>query len=187
MFMYVLRAVHPYPSCRSEEPPMTRLILALGLASTVAACEGPYADAPQLPEYRGLALGISQDSAIAVADALGLRLSCTARYDPTTGAELTVCATPEEPGEAQPRSMHVSAAFDPSGRLQAALVARPAGTAAGPWLDSLFALWGEPEEVHGSLHRWYIDDWTVEADTLVAGWQVAISDTVWRRRLNALE
>ena len=166
---------------------MKRTMLVLGLMTTVAACESRYADAPRLPEYQGLALGISQDSAVAVADALGLRLSCTARYDPTTGAELTVCATPEEPAGAELQSTHISAAFDASGHLQAALVARPAGAAAGPWLDSLFSRWGEPEEVHGALHRWYIDDWTVEADTLVAGWQVAISDTVWRRRLNALE
>ena len=166
---------------------MKRLMLALGLTSTVVACEGRYADAPRLPEYHGLALGISQDSAVGVAEALGVRLSCTARYDPTNGAELTVCATPEEPGRTQPPSTHMSAAFDASGRLQAALVARPAGAGAAPWLDSLFNRWGEPQEVHGSLHRWYIDDWMVEADTLVAGWQVAISDTVWNRRLNALE
>lgn len=166
---------------------MKRIMLALGLASTVVACDDRYADAPRLPEYQNLALGISQDSAVAVAEALGLRLSCTARYDPTNGAELTVCATPEEPGEPGIQGTHISAAFDASGRLQAALVARPAGAAAGPWLDSLFARWGEPQQVHGSLHRWYIDDWMVEADTLVAGWQVAISDTVWNRRLNALE
>ena len=166
---------------------MRRTTLALALASTVAACEGPYADAPRLPEYQGLALGISQDSAIAVADALGLELSCTARYDPTNGAELTVCATPDEPGGTPVESTHINAAFDASGHLQAALVARPAGASAGPWLDSLFMRWGEPQQVHGALHRWYIDDWMVEADTLVAGWQVAISDTVWNRRLNALE
>lgn len=161
-------------------------MLALGLASAVAACDGS-ADGPRLPEYQGLALGISQDSAAAVADALGLDLSCSARYDPTNGAELTVCATPEEPGQAPVQSMHLGAAFDASGRLQAALIARPAGAAAGPWLDSLFTRWGKPQEVHGALHRWYIDDWMVEADTVVAGWQVAISDTTWNRRLNALE
>jgi hypothetical protein len=165
---------------------MTRMMLAIGLASTVAACDRA-PDAPRLPEYHGLALGISQDSAVAVADALGLRLSCTARYDPTNGAELTVCETPVEPGQTELKSTHLAAAFDAGGRLQAALVARPKGAAAGPWLDSLSARWGEPQEVHGALHRWYIDTWVVEADTLVAGWQVAISDTTWRRRLNALE
>lgn len=166
---------------------MYRMMLALGFTIAVAACEGRYADAPQLPEYQGLALGISQDSAVAVAEALGIRLPCEARYDPTNGAELTVCATPQEPGQTEMQSTHISAAFDASDSLRAALVARPAGTAAGPWLDSLFMRWGEPQEVHGALHRWYIDDWMVEADTLVAGWQVAISDTVWNRRLNALE
>ena len=166
---------------------MKRIMLALALTIPLAACNGRSADGPRVPEYKGLALGISQDSAVAVADALGLRLACTARYDPTTGAELTVCATPDESGRTQVQSMHISAAFDASGRLQAALVARPAGANAAPWLDSLFSRWGEPQQVHGALHRWYIDDWMVEADTLVAGWQVAISDTVWNRRLNALE
>jgi hypothetical protein len=166
---------------------MKRTMLVLALTTAAAACGDRYADAPRLPEYQGLALGISQDSAVAVADALGLRLSCTARYDPTNGAELTVCATPEESGQTAIENTHISAAFDASGRLQAALVARPAGAGAGPWLDSLFRRWGEPQEVHGALHRWYIDDWMVEADTLVAGWQVAISDTTWNRRLNALE
>lgn len=166
---------------------MKRIMLALGLAATAAACADRYADAPRLPEYRGLALGISQDSAAAVAEALGLEFTCTARYDPATGADLTVCATPEEPGRTGIQSMHLSAAFDASSRLQAALVARPGGPGAGPWLDSLFMLWGEPDEIHGALHRWYIDDWMVEADTLVAGWQVAISDTIWNRRLNELE
>jgi hypothetical protein len=162
-------------------------MLALGLIIAAAGCESRYADAPRLPEYQGLALGMSQDSAVAAAEALGLRLSCSARYDPTNGAELTICATPEEAGQTELQSTHLSAAFDSRGRLQAVLVARPAGAAAGPWLDSLFMRWGEPQETHGALHRWYIDDWMVEADTLVAGWQVAISDTVWNRRLNALE
>lgn len=165
---------------------MKWMLLALGLTTGVAAC-GDRTDGPRLPEYQGLALGISQDSAVAVADALGLEMSCTARYDPTNGAELTVCTMPETVVGTEAQTSVLSAVLDASDRVQAALIARPAGAAAGPWLDSLFTRWGEPQEVHRSLHRWYIDHWMVEADTTGPYWQVAISDTTWNRRLNALE
>lgn len=140
------------------------------LASLLAAC----ADATGSPHaYRGMTAGMPTASLRAAATAAGIGgMECRPLAVANVPADL-LCYTPDSAAS----TVNVSAMVNSADSLVPYVVVREGLTGSADPFGRLRGLWGDPDTVIGSGHRWHDGAWVASADTALGILTVWLTDT----------